>query len=395
MATLIELILVALAVPATLSCGYLLFLTLFSAALPVPPRPARQTRFDVIVPAHNEQAGIERTVRSVLRVDWPADQFRVLVVADNCVDATASVARAAGAIVLERHDAKLRGKGYALAFAFQSSLETGWAGAVVVVDADAEVSPNLLEAFAARIENGAQAVQAHYGILNPWASWRTQLITIAKGAFHIVRSRARERLGLSCGIRGNGWCVTRELLSKVPYRAFSLTEDLEFGIELGLVGYRVAYADEAHSDADMVSSDENAARKQRQRWESGRFQLIRSRTAALLAAAVQRRSKICLDLALDLLVLPLSYVTLITGGWIALAAVGSARDPALRGWLWCALACGVALFLHVMRGWQVSGMGVRGLAALARVPGFLLWKIVVLLARRKSRSWVRTERERP
>lgn len=394
MATFTELILAMLAVPVTFSCGYLLALTLLSSAIPAPRRSSRQMRFDLIVPAHNEEAGIERTVASLLRVDWPGDRFRVLVVADNCTDATASLARAAGARVLERQDPSRRGKGFALAFAFESSLNEGWASSIAVVDADAEVSPNLLEAFAARVEAGAKAVQAHYGILNPLASWRTQLITIAKGAFHIVRSRARERLGLSCGIRGNGWCVTHELLRLVPYRSFSLTEDLEYGIELGLAGYRVAYADEAHSDADMVST-ESIARKQRQRWEQGRFQLIRSRTLPLLTAAVRRPSAVCLDLAFDLLVLPLSYVALnMVAALIALAILGALRDPSASLWGWWALACGAALFLHVMRGWQVSGIGARGLAALARVPGFLLWKVAVLLGS-KAQGWVRTEREEP
>lgn len=394
MATFTELILAMLAVPVTFSCGYLLALTLLSSEIPAPRRSSRQMRFDLIVPAHNEEAGIERTVASLLRVDWPGDRFRVLVVADNCTDATASLARAAGARVLERQDPSRRGKGFALAFAFESSLNEGWASSIAVVDADAEVSPNLLEAFAARVEAGAKAVQAHYGILNPLASWRTQLITIAKGAFHIVRSRARERLGLSCGIRGNGWCVTHELLRQVPYRSFSLTEDLEYGIELGLAGYRVAYADEAHSDADMVST-ESIARKQRQRWEQGRFQLIRSRTLPLLTAAVRRPSAVCLDLAFDLLVLPLSYVALnMVAALIALAILGALRDPSASLWGWWALACGAALFLHVMRGWQVSGIGARGLAALARVPGFLLWKVAVLLGS-KAQGWVRTEREEP
>jgi cellulose synthase/poly-beta-1,6-N-acetylglucosamine synthase-like glycosyltransferase len=393
MTTLFQLILAALALPATFSCAYLLGLTLLSAAVPVPHGSTRRLRFDIVVPAYNEEPGIGRTVASLLKVDWPADQFRVLVVADNCTDATASVARGAGATVLERKDPTLRGKGYALAFGFGWSLDAGWASAIVVVDADAEVSPNLLEAFAARIENGAEALQAHYGILNPWASWRTQLITIAKGAFHIVRSRARERLGLSCGLRGNGWCVTHELLRKVPYQAFSLTEDLEYGIELGLAGYRVAYADEAHADAEMVSS-ETIARKQRQRWEQGRWQLIVSRTLPLLRAALLRRSAVCLDLALDLLVLPLSYVALNIAALTVLAALAGLKDPSARIWAWWGLACGAALFLHVMRGWQVSGMGARGLAALAHVPGFLLWKVVLLL-RRKSDGWVRTEREKP
>ena len=157
-----------------------------------------------------------------------------------------------------------------------------------MIDADAEVSSNLLEAFAGRIEQGIQAVQVHYGILNPMASWRTRLITIAKAAFHIVRSRARERLKLSCGIRGNGWCVTHELLKRVPYQAYSLTEDLEFGIDLGLAGYRVAYADEAHSDAEMVTN-EKVASTQRRRWEDGRFAMVRSRTLPLLAQGIAPR----------------------------------------------------------------------------------------------------------
>jgi cellulose synthase/poly-beta-1,6-N-acetylglucosamine synthase-like glycosyltransferase len=393
MKSLLALALAATALPATFSCAYLFLLTLLSGAVPPPPKSRREMRFDIVVPAHNEETGIARTVASLRKLDWPADRFRIRVVADNCTDATAAVAQGAGATVLVRSDAQLRGKGYALTFGFQSSLAEGWADAIVVVDADAEVSENLLEAFACRIEAGAGAVQAHYGILNPWASWRTQLITIAKGAFHIVRSRARERLGVSCGVRGNGWCVTHALLRAVPYASYSLTEDLEYGIELGLAGYRVAYADEAHSDADMVST-ESIARKQRQRWEQGRFELVRSRTLPLLAAGLRRPSAICLDLALDLLVLPLSYVALNIAALVVGGALLGLIYPAL--WLWAAwgLACGLLMAVHVLRGWQVSGIGMRGLGALLRVPGFLLWKIVLMFGR-KSDGWVKTERERP
>ncbi len=385
--------LLLLALPAALSSLYLLALTLLSAPLPRPPPSARRTCFDVIVPAHNEAAGIAATVANLRRLDWPADAYRVIVIADNCNDDTAALARAAGALVLERHDLAQRGKGYALAFAFEASRRDGWADAVVVVDADAEASANLLEAFAARIEHGAQAVQAHYGVLNPMASWRTRLITIAKASFHIVRSRARERLGLSCGIRGNGWCVSHALLLRVPYRCYSLTEDLEYGIELGLAGVRVAYADEAHADAEMVSGAEVAG-KQRQRWESGRFALIRSRTGLLLRVSLLRPSALCLDLACDLLVLPLSYVAINIGVLLAAAAVAAHWFPRLESGLWIGVACAGAMVLYVLRGWQLSGIGARGILDLARAPGFLLWKILLLLRRRATSDWVRTERER-
>jgi cellulose synthase/poly-beta-1,6-N-acetylglucosamine synthase-like glycosyltransferase len=386
--------LLLLSLPLMASCAYLLLLTLLSVAPRVPDSPPRTLKFDVIVPAHDEVEVIGRTVASLRRLDWPAELFRILVIADNCSDATAQLARTAGALALERHDLSRRGKGYALQFAFAASREHGWADAVVVVDADAEVSPNLLEAFAARILAGESAVQAHYGVLNPLASWRTRLITIAKAAFHIVRSRARERLGLSCGIRGNGWCVTHALLARVPYESFSLTEDLEYGIVLGLAGIRIAYADEAHSDADMVSSAQVAG-KQRQRWESGRFALIRSKTLPLLAHAIRKRDLICLDLALDLLLLPLSYVALNAALLVAIAgALAVLVQGHFLGWLLVGVACTGTLFLYVLRGWWLSGIGARGMLDLARAPTFLLWKVMLMLRTRKTGEWVRTEREK-
>lgn len=382
-----------LMLPAVMACGYLLWSTLLSAALTLPAKSSRTKKFDVIVPAHNEAEVIQRTVASLLKCDWPADYYRVRVVADNCTDATADIARAAGADVIERFNDQLRGKGYALQYAFNVSAQEGWADAVVVVDADSEASVNMLEAFAARVECGEHAVQVHYGVLNPFASWRTRLITIAKASFHIVRSRARERLKLSCGIRGNGWCVTHQLLKQVPYRAFSLTEDLEYGIDLGMAGFRIAYADEAHSDAEMVSN-EQTARKQRQRWEHGRFSLIRAKTWPLLKAAFSQPSKVCLDLAMDLMVLPLSYVAINVIVLSLFAAGAYSLHYASLIWLWIAFGCFLSLVLYVLRGWQLSGVGLQGLLDLARAPGFLLWKVLLMLRPHGNAGWVRTEREK-
>jgi cellulose synthase/poly-beta-1,6-N-acetylglucosamine synthase-like glycosyltransferase len=380
-------------VPALAACLYLLGLTLLSAGLPPLPASKRKLRFDVIVPAHNEESVIAAAVASLKSIEWPQEQFRVVVVADNCTDATVEIAAAAGAHVMQRRDLENRGKGYALDFAFKASRAREWADAVVVVDADAQVSSNILEAFARRLERGDHAVQAHYGVSNTNASWRTRLLSIAKAAFHIVRSRGRERLRLSCGIRGNGWCVTHALLEQVPYRAFSLTEDLEYGIALGMAGFRVAYADEAHSDAEMVSGEKDS-RKQRQRWEHGRFQLMRSKTLPLLQQVLATRSRVCLDLAVDLLVLPLSYVALNVVAFFVLAVVAAGQVSA--AWAWLAVGCCLALALHILRGWQLSGAGMRGLLDLGRAPFFLAWKLMVMLGGRgESKEWVRTKRERP
>ncbi len=381
-----------LAVPAAGSSLYLLVLTLLSARITPPPRSTRTMRFDIIIPAHNEEAGIAAAVRSVLSIDWPADCFRVVVVADNCTDATADVAARAGAQVLVRQNTELRGKGHALAYAFHDSRQRGWANAVAIIDADSQVSANLIEAMASRMERGEKAVQVHYGVSNIHASWRTRLMAIAMAAFHSVRSRGRERLGLSCGIRGNGWALTHALLEQVPYTSFSLAEDLEFGVELGMRDVRVAYADEAHCNGEMVSGEKDA-RSQRRRWEQGRAAILRSRTLPLLKRALTARSLVCLDLAMDLLVLPLSYVALnavaLTAAAWLLAPAGVSTSP----WFWLGLLCCAALVLYILRGWQLSNTGLRGLLDLLRAPFFLVWKLAVMFRGRRTTEWVRTNRE--
>jgi cellulose synthase/poly-beta-1,6-N-acetylglucosamine synthase-like glycosyltransferase len=198
-------------------------------------------------------------------------------------------------------------------------------------------------------------------------------------------------MGLSCGIRGNGWCVTHALLEKVPYRSFSLTEDIEFGIELGLAGHRVAYSDESHVNGEMVTT-ESAARSQRQRWEGGRLGLIRSKVPALLRAAVARPSRVCLDLAFDLLLPPLSYVVLNVAAVLMLALLG--LDGLREALLVVGLVDLTALVIYVSRGWMVSGTGLVGLGDLLRVPFFLLWKMVIVRVQPKPSTWIRTQRER-
>lgn len=384
-----------LGLPALLSVAYLLACTSLSAALARPPRSARRLRFDVLVPAHDEASIITAVIVSLQDLDWPAERFRIRVVADNCSDGTAALARLAGAEVLERGSTGCRGKGYALAFGFADSALRRWADAVVVVDADTVVERGLLECFAARIEQGAGAVQAHYRVRNAMASWRTRLMTIALACFHQQRSRARERLGLSCGIRGNGWCVTHELLRKVPYAAFSLTEDLEYGIDLGLAGHRVHYADEAAVAAEMVSGA-LAARSQRQRWEHGRRQLLRMRLWPLLFRQPGALRPLRIDLLLDLLVPPLSglalqLLLLVLAGAAALHWHLPAGGPCLA----LGLLGSFALALHVLRGWQLSAVGPRGLLDLLHVPGFIVWKLVLMMRRHDAADWVRTRREEP
>lgn len=389
-----NLILVLLAAPLLLATTYLLLLTVLSGRRSAPICAQRDQKFLIIVPAHDEAAGIARTVESLKSLDWPADQFRTLVIADNCSDDTASIAREAGAQVLERSDANLRGKGYALKLAYEHALEESWADAVVVIDADTDTSPLMLRAFAARLEQGAGAVQAFYGVRNPMASWRTRLSTIALAIFHRLRGRGRERLGLSSGLRGNGMCFALEALRKVPHRAFSLVEDLEYGIELGRAGIRVWYADEAEVLADMVSG-EKAARSQRERWEGGRLRMAQTHGPRLLADALRQRSAVLLDLAADVLTPPLGYIGL---GSLLLVLLAFGLLMLQLVSVVVALIAVVPLLivlLHVARGVSLSGLGLRAWLDIAMAPFYVLWKLSLMLRRKagKKDDWIRTQRE--
>lgn len=394
LATLLEVTLAVLAVPLVVATGYLGWLSLWSRPLKPPAAPAPTLKFDLVVPAHNESVGIAATVKSLLGVDYPQVLRRVWVVADNCTDDTALRAREAAATVLERSDPERRGKGYALAYAFERSLGDGYADAVVVVDADTVVSTNLLTAFSARLNAGAVAVQAHYGVRNPDASWRTRLMRMALAMFHQVRSTARERWQVSCGLRGNGMCFRSALLREVPHDAFSLVEDLEYGIRLGRAGHRVVYAPEASVLGEMVAGH-HASVSQRHRWEHGRATMARRLGWPLLRESASRRSALLLDLAMDMLVPPLSRLAVVTGaGLVAssvLVALTGHGASALSLYCFSALSLG----LYGFAGWLHSGAGLRGLLDLALAPAYVAWKAWLMFQRpaaKKTEDWVRTTR---
>ncbi len=393
--SLLDLALSLAALPVLAAAAYLGGLALLARVPPAPSPPAPRLRFDILVPAQDEESGIARTVASLLMVAYPRALFRVVVVADNCHDHTAERAAAGGAQVLVRTDPERRGKGYALAFGFDRCLAEGFADAVVVVDADTVVSANLLSAFGARFEAGAIALQARYGVANPRSSWRTRLLTIAFTAIHVVRSLARERLGLSCGLRGNGMGFRAALLREVPHRAFSLVEDLEYGVQLGSAGHRVHYVHEAQVLGDMAGS-ERASRSQRRRWEGGRRALRRRHLRRLLFEAWSHRDRVRLDLALDMLVPPLAWIVLGTTAGILSCAMatwfGSGLDVA--PWLWGGSALGV--ILYVGRGWAISETGLRGLLDLAWTPVYVVWKLTLPFQARPpgGEEWVRTSRDK-
>lgn len=392
-------VLFVLSLPAVAANGYLGALGLLAKSRQpegtVPTPGGLLPRFAFVIPAHNEASGIAQTVQSVLRVDYPRDRYEIYVVADNCSDDTGGVAAAAGARVLTRNDTSKRGKGYALEYAFGIIDGEGSFDAVVVIDADTEITVNLLRSAAASLGAGEQAAQAHYAVQNVTDSWRTRLMDVAFTLHHGVRSRARERLKLSAGLRGNGMVFALEALRRVPYRAYSLVEDVEYGVALGLQGIRVAYLGDAEVRAEMVASDA-ASESQRRRWEQGRRQLLKQFLPPLLKRGLLEGNWMLLDLASDMLVPPLATVAVYTAAGAAVAAGAVATGLATPV---AALPWGVAvagLTIYVARGVTLSNRGPSVLLDLAHVPKYVGWKLMLALRdrdqARNGKEWIRTTR---
>ena len=389
-----------LGLPGAVAGVYLAGLSALSAlsagAVAEPGVADHHLNVTVLVPAHNEQLNIEATVTSLLNTDYSVQHRRVVVVADNCSDDTAVRAGAAGAEVLVRTDPINRGKGFALEHGLAEVMKIPWTDVVVVVDADTIVSTNLLRALTAIVSGGEHAVQADYQVRNPGDSWRTRLLHIAFTAFHQVRSSGRERLGLSCGLRGNGMAFSRDALQRVPHQVHSVVEDLEYGIRLARDGIRVAYAPQAWVRGDMPA-DASASQTQRDRWEGGRRLIRRTEGPSLAKEALRTRDPVLADLAIDVYLPPLGQlVTALSVGLAVATCTGIGARRQRAAYVHGIGLAGVAL--HVGRAWRASGTGMSGLVDLARAPGYVAWKLV----RRAQQAfgqldaiptnWVRTAR---
>lgn len=345
------------------------------------PRSRTALRIAVVIPAHDEQLLIGETVRSVFQQEYDRSRYCVMVVADNCKDATASRARTEGARVLER--AGNPGKGQALHTAFEALLREDW-DAFLVMDADSRPHRAALRAVSRAMNAGAAVVQLFYGVLNPEASRRTAAMELALASFNGLRPRGKAAWGWSCGIFGNGFCLSREVLQKVPHGAHSIVEDLEYHLKLLESGYRVRFLNSVWVKAQMPESGRDAA-SQRIRWERGRLQLIRTRAPGLLKDLARGRLT-AIQALIDVAIPPASIIALASLGALILGPL-FVRVGAL-----IALAL---LALHYLLATALYGSFMRSLRVMAYLPWYLIWKTLILVfsfVRYPNLPWVRTRR---
>jgi 1,2-diacylglycerol 3-beta-glucosyltransferase len=354
-------------VPATAACLYYFALTSVGwwRARPLPAEPPTHA-FAVVIPAHNEELSLPATLHSVFASDYPAERLRVLVVADNCTDRTAEVARRHGADCLERHDPENRGKGYALALAIPRAL-AGGADAVLVLDADCELGRDTLRRMDAALAAGSVAVQAARVPRNPDAG-PAAFVSAVGSVIENAVSAGRCRLGASAALRGSGMAFARQVLERHPWTSFGLTEDAEYAAELARAGVRVRFLADAEVRGE-VPAEVAALDRQRKRWRAALY----AGGPGVFARWLASKPLVLAHLAVT------AAAVVILSPWLP-----AAFPP------WAAGLVGLTAVVY-LRAVRRAGVRPQGLWRAAGIVARLAW-LTLAGAAERNRPWERTPR---
>ncbi|HEV7389410.1 MAG TPA: glycosyltransferase family 2 protein [Gemmatimonadaceae bacterium] len=351
---------------------------------------AELPRLLFLVPAHNEELLITKCVRSLLALAYPASHRRVVVIADNCTDSTARLAREEGAETLERSDPAAPGKPRALAWAI-AQIELGDWDACVIVDADSTVAPTFALGLGELAPLNDIIFQPNNWVLNEFENWLTRLGGLLGRNRFYVTYPLKQSAGLNCPI-SNGMGFGTKLLMRDGWRSFSITEDTELYAVYTAEGVRIRHAPAANLFSQEAHSLPQGA-IQRRRWIAGRVHIIREWGPRLLRSKkIGWRQKLdaLVELALPAPVLHL----LVTGATIAAALVGVRGKP---GW-WIAAAAAASLSGIVVT--TIAAMWNhpqpwRTLASFFMLPVYAVWRVLVVVktvVTVRDTTWQRTGR---
>jgi 1,2-diacylglycerol 3-beta-glucosyltransferase len=300
---LVHLLALTFLIPALLIACYHLLLalvTLFSRKGTSRKAPPKH-RFAIVVPAHDEEALIAKTVESCRKSAYPLDMFKIFVVADNCSDNTKEKAQSAGATVLIRFDEMRKGKGFALEWAFEQLAPEAF-DTYVILDADCVLDPRALAVFNDHLADGAEVLQASYGVANSDASATSHILAIGNQIESRLFYFPKSKLGLPTFLRGTGMVFTKSVLQRVPWRASSIVEDSEYSIALIRNGIPIVSLWETLVWTIFPVNLEQLA-IQRKRWAEGNLSLGKKMGVRLIFEGIRKRDLALTDAGWSLLVL--------------------------------------------------------------------------------------------
>ena len=389
-----EILLALVVLPLLLPAFSLLVLTLAALGVPATNEPGASpsgVRVAVLVPAHNESTHVLPTIGCLRGELGPRD--RLVVIADNCTDDTAALARAAGAEVVERSDATRRGKGYALAFGVDH-LRRDPPAVVLVVDADCVVSEGAVAAIAGACMRSGRPVQM-LDLMSAGADagLKLRVLEFAMVMKNLVRPLGSFRLGRACHLMGTGMALPWSLISTAQLATGHIAEDMKLGVELTKAGFAPQFMTQARVTSAFVQ-DVGMARIQKSRWEHGHLATLLEELPGLVRAAIARRDPALAVLAMDLMIPPIAFYFLLVGGLVATTACAAWQWPVFRAAAGVAVGGALAFALAVGLAWFRFGRQLLSARELLGLPLYALWKVPVYVAffvGRRS-GWTRTKR---
>jgi glycosyltransferase involved in cell wall biosynthesis len=347
----------------------------------------------VIVPAHNEGGSIVPTIHDIK--SQLAKDDRLLVVADNCTDDTATIAAAAGAEVTVRNDIAKIGKGYALDWGLRH-VSANPADFVIFVDADCRIQSDLVQRLKAACAKGRRPLQACFLMKPPPdSSIDYKVVEFAWIVKNWVRPLGLRALGLPVQMMGTGMIVPWHVVSTMSLGSGSLVEDLKLGLDLATKGFAPRFFPFVVVISDFPLSRRGAS-TQRQRWETGYIQMILKNTPRLFYSALRHRNLELLVLTLDMIVPPLSLLASLIFGMFFVTSIFAAFTGR-----YAALIIGGANLLGFMfavgLAWLRFGREVLPPRALLSIAPYVASKYRLyaqILSGKNPTQWVRTDRER-
>jgi len=263
--------------------------------------------YAIIVSAHNEEMVIKNTINSIKELDYPSNKYEIFVIADNCSDRTAQIARDCGASVYERENLHDCGKGYALKWMFNILFHLNKKfDAICILDADNLVSKDFLMQIDKKMAQGYEVVQGYRDMKNPWESWITLSYSITYWLANRLCQLPRQYLGMNCTLTGSGYAFRMDTLKKIGWEIETLTEDVEFYFQLCLQNIKIGWAHEAVI-YDEQPTTFSQSWKQRTRWMQGHFSCAFIYAKRTFEKLLQEKSLQAFD-SLIMLLYPFFYI---------------------------------------------------------------------------------------
>jgi cellulose synthase/poly-beta-1,6-N-acetylglucosamine synthase-like glycosyltransferase len=348
----------------------------------------------IIVPAHDEAAILDGRLAALKQAVGGA--FSILLVADNCSDATADIARRHRVDVIERSDHERRGKGHALDFA-RRHLQANPPDVVLIVDADCMMNSKSIALLVDRCAAVGSPCQAtNLQAPAPDASPAVQLSTFAFFIKNVIRQRAMQRLAGRVHLLGTGMAFPWPIFERAALATGNIVEDLMLGQELAMNGHAPIFVEEATVWSDAETTGNTLS--QRRRWEGGFLQNAFKTGPAAFARSLLNGDVRSLWAAINVMIPPFALLILIN---LALLLGGVLVGSMTHAAVWplfvfggTVVLAGVALALA----WFAGGSRFVSFKGLAQIPFYLAWKLPIYLgfARRGApKEWVRTGRHDP